>query len=198
MKIDEEKIISLLKQGDNSAYKYIYNHHYALLCSVAYEYVKDTFVSETIVDDLIFHLWEKRETITINTSLRAYLIRSTRNRCINYLNLEREKRETTFSAMNTTQESQAFYLESLEYPLGTLLEKELENEVMQAIENLPKETRKVFRMSRWEGKHYEQIAEELGISVNTVKYHMKNALARLSKDLSKYLIAFLLFFRFLT
>lgn len=195
MKSDEEKIIFLLKQGDNSAYKYIYDHHYNLLCSVAYEFVKDTFVSETIVDDLIFHLWEKRETITINSSLRAYLIRSTRNRCINYLNLEREKRETAFSSMNTIQEDQTLYLESLEYPLATLLEKELENEVMQAIESLPKDSRRVFQMSRWEGKQYEQIAKELGISVNTVKYHIKNALARLSKELSRYLITLLLLWK---
>lgn len=187
MKSDEEKIIFLLKQGDNSAYKYIYDHHYNLLCSVAYEFVKDTFVSETIVDDLIFHIWERRETIIISISLKAYLIRAVRNRCINYLNLEREKRELTFSSMTVEQKKQTLYSESLEYPLGTLLEQELEYEITRAIEKLPNDSRKVFLMSRWEGKRYIQIANELGISVNTVKYHIKNALARLSEDLAKRL-----------
>lgn len=191
MKNDEEKIIYLLKQGEDSAYKYLYDRHYTILCSIAYEYVKDYFVSQTIVDDLIFHIWEKRESLTINTSLRAYLVRATRNRCINHLNLEKEQRELTFSAMDRVQKDRAFYFESVEYPLATLLEQELEQEIGQAIENLPADCRKIFLMSRWEGKRYDQIAEELGISVNTVKYHMKNALARLAKDLSKYLIVLL-------
>ena len=92
-KEEELHLIHSLKSGDNQAYKYIYDHHYTLLCKIAYEFLKDDFLSETIVDDAIFHLWEIRETVNITTSLRSYLVQAVRNRCINYLNLEREKRE---------------------------------------------------------------------------------------------------------
>ncbi|MDR3262144.1 MAG: RNA polymerase sigma-70 factor, partial [Tannerella sp.] len=95
----EQKIIDLLKQGDNTAYKYVYDHYYTLLCAIAYEYLKDGFLCESMVDDLIFHLWEKRTTLEITTSLKSYLVRAIRNRCINYLKLERERREVTFSSM---------------------------------------------------------------------------------------------------
>lgn len=197
MNDEEHKIICLLKQGDNAAYKFIYDYHYLLLCAVAYEYLKDDFLAETIVDDLIFHLWEKRETIEITTSLRSYLVRAVRNRCINHLNLRKEKKEVSFSSIDPNQKDKVLYSEAFDYPLAVLLENELEEQVSQAISNLPEECRRVFRMSRLEEKKYEEIATELGISVNTVKYHIKNALTRLSNELAKYLVSlifFLLFF----
>lgn len=52
-----------------------------------------------------------------------------------------------------------------------------------------------FEKSRFEEKKYEEISQELGISINTVKYHIKNALSFLQTELSKYLIALILFFR---
>jgi RNA polymerase sigma-70 factor (ECF subfamily) len=187
MKSDEQEIIRLLKLGDNSAYKYIYDHHYKLLCAIAFEYLKDDFSAQTTVDDLIVHLWEKRESIKITTSLRSYLVRAVRNRCINYLQLEREQREVTFSSIAPHEYESIHSSEAFDHPLATLLAKELEDKIMFAIENLPEECRKVFKMSRFEDKRYEDISCELSISVNTVKYHIKNALARLNNDLSELL-----------
>lgn len=188
---DEKRLVHSLKKGDNQAYKYIYDNHYTLLCKIAYEFLKDDFLAETIVDDIIFHLWEKRETIEITFSVRSYLVQAVRNRSINYLNLEREKREVRFSVINEQNEWQNSVFLSDDYPLATLLEKELEQEIQNAINRLPEECRNVFNKSRFENKRYEEIAKELGISTNTVKYHIKNAIARLNNDLQEYLILFL-------
>ncbi|MDR1455632.1 MAG: RNA polymerase sigma-70 factor [Tannerella sp.] len=187
MRHEEQQIIRLLKEGDDKAYQYLYDRYYTLLCAVAYEFLGDTFLSENIVDELIFHLWEKRKTLEITASLRSYLIRAVRNRCINALQLERERREITFSSMNTDEYETTFSSESGDYPLAVLLENELEDKIRQAIENLPPDSRRVFRMSRLENKPYGQIAEEAGISVSTVKYHVKNALMRLKDELQEYL-----------
>ncbi|MDH6305816.1 RNA polymerase sigma-70 factor (ECF subfamily) [Parabacteroides sp. PF5-5] len=187
MNNEEHKIILMLKQGENAAYKYIYDHHYALLCAIANEYLQDSFLAKTIVEDLIFHLWEKRDTLTITSSLRAYLVRSVRNRSINHLNLQREKVETNFSEITPSEEIKIHTSLALDYPSAILLENELEEKINQAIENLPTETKAVFKMSRYEDKGYKQIANETGISVNTVKYHIKKALTLLKQDLSKYL-----------
>lgn len=191
---EELHLIHSLQSGDNQAYKYIYDHHYVLLCKVAYEFLKDDFLAESIVDDIIFHLWEKRETLEITTSLRSYLVQAVRNRCINYLNLEREKREVRFSVIDRQNEWIDSVFTSDDYPLARLLEDELEQEIKNAIERLPDECRTVFKKSRFEEKRYEEIASELGISINTVKYHIKNALTRLSADLSKYLLTLILLF----
>ena len=75
-----------------------------------------------------------------------------------------------------------------------LLDAELENEIKKIIEELPKECRNVFKKSRLEEKKYAEIAHELGISINTVKYHMKSALSTLQGKLEKYLLLLLLLF----
>ena len=194
MEHTETLIVEQLKIGNEDAYQYIYDRRYALLCHVASGYVKDQFLAETIVGDTIFHLWEIRETLEISVSIRSYLVRAVRNRCINYLNSEWEKREIAFSSLMPDEITDDKMTISDSHPLGALLERELEEEIYKAIDKLPNECRRVFDKSRFEGKSYEEISQELGISVNTVKYHIKNALASLQMNLSKYLITLLLFF----
>ena len=104
------------------------------------------------------------------------------------------KREIAFSSLMPDEITDDKMMISDSHPLGTLLERELEEEIYKAIDKLPDECRRVFDKSRFEGKSYEEISQELGISVNTVKYHIKNALASLQTNLSKYLITLLLFF----
>ena len=194
MENTEKLIVEQLKNGNEDAYKYIYDYHYVLLCHVANQYLNDNFLSETIVGDVIFHLWEIRETLNITISIRSYLIKAVRNRCIDYLKSGSEKKEISFSVLVPEEMSEEKYLQSDNYPLGILLERELEHEIRMAIDKLPIECRCVFEKSRLEEKKYEEISQELGISINTVKYHIKNALSFLQTELSKYLIALILFF----
>ena len=185
MEITERIIIEQLKRGNEEAYKYLYRHHYALLCHIAREYVGDDFLAETLVGDVVFHLWEVHETLDILVSLRSYLVRAVRNHCMDYLSSKKERTEVAFSSI--PEEGEMRYLLSDDYPLGSLLEHELEEEIHHTIRNLPEVCRKVFIKSRFEGKKYEEIATELNMSVNTVKYHIKNALAFLQKRMSGYL-----------
>lgn len=194
MEQTEILIVEQLRQGREAAYKFLYDHHYLVLCHVAEQYVKDSFLSETIVSDVIFHLWEIHETLEIHTSIRSYLVQAVRNRCLNFLNSQVTKRENTLSKIGLAEMPMAQYRKTDDYPLGRLLSEELEKEVQAAIERLPQDCQKVFRMSRFQGMKYQEIALELGISVNTVKYHIKRALALLQGDLRKYLFtAFILF-----
>ena len=183
----EALLVQQLKNGEDAAYKYLYDRHYQILCHVAAQYVKDDFLAETIVGDVIFHLWEVRETIEISTSVRSYLMSCVRHRCIDYLKSQHHQYEIAQSPVGMSDFPVLQYVNDSDYPLGRLLEKELENEIMNAINRLPDECRKVFSMSRFENRKYEEIAQELKISVNTVKYHIKHALALLHEALGKYL-----------
>jgi RNA polymerase sigma-70 factor (ECF subfamily) len=187
MDYQETALIEGLKHGDNMAYRELYDIHYVLLCKIAFSFLKDDYLAQTIVDEIFIHIYEKRETLLITTSLRLYLVRSVRNRCLDYLRLKREKTEISFSQMTTTDDWLSSIASSNDYPLGALLENELELEIQQAIERLSVECRTVFEKSRFEDKNYETIAKEMSISVNTVKYHIKNALSKLREDLGKYL-----------
>ena len=193
----EALLVKQLKIGNEKAYQFLYEHHYAVLCHIAESYVGDQFAAETIVGDVIFHIWEIREKLEISVSLRKYLMQAVRNRCLNYLNAEREKKEIAFSTLS----EEDLLVENLvldeSHPLGILLEHELEEEIQMAVNQLPEECRRVFVKSRFDGKSYEEISSDLNISVNTVKYHIKNALAMLHKKLGRYLISLFYFFFFL-
>jgi RNA polymerase sigma-70 factor (ECF subfamily) len=185
--MQEQLLLQKLKLGDENAFRFVFDTHYGLLCSIASEFLKDDFLAETIVGDVILYLWEKRSTIEIQTSLRAYLVKSVRNKCLNYQQLQYVVKETRFPAQEDFLNGHSKFLVNDNHPLATLLEKELENKIEQSINDLSDECRKVFQMSRFENKKYEDIAQELSISVNTVKYHVKNALAKLRADLSQYI-----------
>lgn len=176
--------------GNDLAYRYLYDNHYVALCHVANEYVHDHFTAETIVDDAIFHLWEIRDKLNIATSLRSYLLKAVRNRCLNHL----EANKKNVSISSELEESKGAFFINDAHPLGSLLDKELEEEISAAINRLPEDTRRVFEMSKFDGKKYEEIAAELGISVNTVKYHIKKSLSSLRNDLSKYLFLMIMMF----
>lgn len=187
MESTEVLLVQQLKNGVEAAYKCLYDQHYQILCHVAAQYVKDDFLAETIVGDVIFHLWEVRETIEIKTGLRSYLMASVRHRCMDYLKSQHYQHEISQSNASLRDFPVLQYVKDDDYPLGRLLEKELEGEIMNAINRLPDECRRVFNMSRFENRKYEEIANELKISVNTVKYHIKHALALLHEELGKYL-----------
>lgn len=185
----EKQLIENLRRGDESAFRCIYDRHYESLCRFADLFLHDTALAEEIVDDAIFYLWEHRTEVEIVYSLRAYLMKSVRNRCLNELNSLSHREELRFSSFSLPENVE--FLDTLfiekEHPLGYLLEQELEDELVRSIEALPEECRTVFKKSRFEQKKYEEIAQELNISVNTVKYHIKNALAFLQKRMSGYL-----------
>ena len=187
MEQTELLIVKQLKEGKERAYKFLYDQHYQILCHVAAQYVKDDFLAETIVGDVIFHIWEIRETLELTTSIRSYLMTSVRNRCLDYLKSQYNQKEQAMSSSGLQDFPVFNYIKGDDYPLGRLLEQELEDEIMKAIGRLPEECRQVFKLSRFEEKQYSEIATELGISVNTVKYHIKRALALLHEDLAKYM-----------
>ena len=190
MENPEILLLNLLRRGDESAYKYLYDNHYVPLCHVAYQYVNDIYLAETLVQDVIIHLWNHRESLEIKTSLRAYLIKATKNRCLDYFNMEHVRRETPFSQVMPEDR----FIHTENYPLGHLLSCELEKEIKIAIKNLPSASRTVFYKSRFEGKSYEDIALELGISINTVKYHIKKSISLLRLSLIKYLMSLIILY----
>lgn len=179
-------IILGLKNGHEDAYKYLYDEYYNKLCRLANLYIHDTFVSENLVGDLMFYLWENKEKLVIRDSLNAYLFASIRNRCYNYLNQAHVQRESSITQIQENNLIFSIHSET-DMPIGILIEKELQDKIDMSIDRLPPQTKKVFKLKRLEDLSYEEIALQLNISVNTVRYHIKAALKNLRDELSDYL-----------
>lgn len=190
MEYYEEQIIEGVKEGDDSAFRHLYDIYYHRLFCIARQYLQDEFLAETIVSDVFFHLWETRKTLDIRISLNAYLIRMVRNFSLNYLQKNYVEKEVSLNGIDLS--SPLLFL-SEDYPLGRLMEKELIEKVHEEINRLPKETRQVFILSRLEELKHEEIATQLGVSINTVKYHIKQALSILRARLKDYIIVLLAF-----
>lgn len=188
----EKYIIRGLKNRDEQAYKFLFDHHYAPLCSLAEMLVVDPYTAETIVGDLFYHLWEMGPHLEIRGGLRPYLATAVKNRCRNYLAQNVVRREELHQP--DLFGTGILDIVSQESPSARLLQEELDKEIRAAIQALPEKTRTVFAKSRLEGKNYAEIARECGISVHTVKYHMGRALKELFRQLEPYLALFLIFF----
>ena len=181
-----DSLADALKRGEEQAYRQLYDRYYSLLCLLACQYVRDHFLAESLVGDVICHIWENRKTLQIHTSLNAYLVRAVQNKCANYLEHLRVRRQAEQELTKQFAERQQDYISDYDYPLAKLMVLELEKSLVKAVESLPAECREVFRLSRMEERSYSEIAEQLGISVNTVKYHMKNALSQLREKLKDH------------
>jgi RNA polymerase sigma-70 factor (ECF subfamily) len=137
-------------------------------------------VAEEIVQEVFIKLWERREELEFNSSVKSYLFRAVHNTSLNYLRHLKVREEHRQYAEERHQ------LLSMEYSDG-LEEKELENRIWDAIGRLPEQCARIFQMSRFEGLKYREIADKLGISPKTVEVQMGKALRRLREDLKDYL-----------
>ncbi len=182
----EDIVLNQLKSGDEKGYHYLFTNYYAQLCRIANFYIGDPYIAENLVEDLISHLWEHRLKLEIKSSLRGYLFTAIHNRCRNHIKQASKTYETNFSVFSDRMTDFAF--PSLESSgLVTLVGQELDEKIKDCVNNLPDQCRTVFCLSRYENLKYKEISSTIGISVNTVQYHIKNALATLRVELREYL-----------
>lgn len=181
MDILNQTIINGIRKGDICSFEKLYEQYYSYLCTTAEHIVRNSSDAEEIVSDVFIKLWNIREKLEITTSIKAYLIRAVRNTALNHL--ESSKLSDSISISDL----QLLALDS-DYPLGRLYEKEILETLNQGIKTLPESCREIFLLSRNEDLKYSDIAEKLGISVNTVKTQMKIALSRLRETLKAYLV----------
>ena len=183
----ERKMIDALQAGKASAWRELFDQHYAVLCKAAAQWVGDDCAAESIVSDVMVKVWNIRTRLDVHGSLRAYLMRAVRNACINYLSSMRVRNERAVLDEDIANAEKFMEVADSDGPLGQLLYRELEGEVRKVISRMPIETRQVFRMSPFDGLANAEIAKLLGISVNTVKYHNRRALQFLREGLAPYL-----------
>ncbi len=132
--------------------------------------------AEEVTQEVFVKFWEKCDTLSPDSSIKSYLYRSVHNSCLNALKHEKVKdsyRQYMIQFMESSSES----LLETEDP------DELRNRIMKEIDSLPPRCSEIFKLSRFEGLKYQEIAEHLGISVKTVEVQMGKALKVLREKL---------------
>ena len=175
----ERKLQERIRAGDESAFDTLFRSHYAHLVRMAESVVRERALAEEVAQEVMLELWRRRETLRVEQTFRAYLLRSTRNRALNQIRHQRVvAREAAIAAIDSPSAPSVE-----EEMLGT----ELEQAVRAAIDALPEKCREVFQLSREHGLRYAEIASTLEISVKTVEKRMGQALAELRDRLEQWL-----------
>ena len=175
----ERQLQERIRAGDESAFDTVFRSHYADLVRMAESVVRERALAEEVAQEVMLELWRRRESLHVEQTFRAYLVRSTRNRALNHVRHQRVvEREAAIAAIN---------LQSSPSAEDEMLGSELEQAVRAAIDGLPEKIREVFQLSRDHGVKYSEIAGTLEISVKTVEKRMGQALAQLRERLEEWL-----------
>ncbi len=187
MNLNDTYILEGLKRGDRLIFNLVFKSYYPALCAFARDYVRSDDIAEEITQELFLYLWENHSKIHIKSSLRSYLFRSIHNRCLNYF---RDHYPSASKRARLKQLESHIELLNLEIP-ETIFDKafseQAEMELETAIESLPEQCKKIFRMNRDEKLSYPEIAGLLDISLSTVKTQMSRAMQKLAEKMEKYL-----------
>lgn len=180
----DEKVLALLKEGQESAFDCLYMRYRNKLVSAAYARVKSKEQAEEIVQDVFVDLWQKRTTLVIHHTFSAYVFTAVKYKVLDHIARLRVKDRYV-------QELEKFSEAALNVTELEVDFNELDYHLNKSINSLPEKCREVFRMSRFEHYTVNEIADKLNVSPDTAKYHIAHALKTLRQSLRHlYLLYF--------
>jgi RNA polymerase sigma-70 factor (family 1) len=171
----DKELLAQVAEGSEDAFRLLFEryrgklYHYILTITESSEAAEDT------VHDVFLKLWMGREKLQGIENLHSYLYRMSHNHAVT--GLRRMAKETLILAELKKE------VEPIA-DVDPVSQKEIRKSIQRAVDQLSPQQRKVFLHSREDGMRHEQIAEELGISVNTVRTHLAKALEFLRAELS--------------
>jgi RNA polymerase sigma-70 factor (family 1) len=165
---DEKLLLIQLRNGNERAFNYFYERHSLIIYRKIKKMVKVDTLADELMQDVFVRLWDKRHLIDPEKSLKAYLFLIAQNMVYDfYRKLGREER--------LQSEVAATFSELYQHTEEEVILKETTAILNEAIEHLPAQQKLVFRMCKLEGKSYQQVSEELGISTSTINQHIVRA-----------------------
>jgi len=185
----EKELVKKLKEGDSFAFEVLFYKYRNKVKGFAVKLVPAQVDPEEIVQEVFVKLWLKKEAIDPAKDFQSYLFSITKHLVLDHLK----------SAVN-----RKLYFVGEHFQQDLLIDEGQENapqedaeeKLQRLIDEIPERRREIFRLSRFEGLSYKQIAERLNISENTVDSQIRNALAFLRKEFRKFIVlAFLYFFQ---
>jgi RNA polymerase sigma-70 factor, ECF subfamily len=182
----KDQLAMRIKLGDEQAFELFFRKYNIRLCSFANKFLDNPEEAQEVVQDMFVKIWESRNELDPESSLKSYIFKIVQNLSIN--RLRRRKVESKYLEIY-----RLVYIENKEFTVHeSLLATELEAHIIHSIKKLPSECRKIFELSRSEGLKYREIADTLNISVKTVETQMSKALRSLRLELTDYITLMLI------
>ncbi len=179
MNLKDTRIVNKIRKGDISTFESLFHEFYPGMCSYAESLVSKPDIAEEVVQEVFFNIWKNKNSFKIVVSLKTYLFRSVFNNSMLYLrNRKRERKlNENWTEFQPVQRNEI--TEEMEA-------REMNALISFTLHSLPERTQEIFRLSRFEGLKYKEIAEKLSISVKTVEANMGKALKALKISIEEY------------
>ena len=182
-KNEDVTLFLLIKQRDKDAFSVVYQKYHAYLYALALRYLKNTALAEDAVQHVFVKLWETSKNIDIDINLKNYLYTMTKNYILNQFRNNRK-----IISLNYTTAQQDFVAND---DINLNLEEiEISELLYKGIDLLPSQKKSVCRKKIEENKTNQQIADEMKISVHTVKSHYQEAVKLLREYFNKIKMMF--------
>lgn len=172
----ERDYFSRMQQGDKCAFEYFFKTYVDMLYAYAMGFCRDQDVAEDLVQEAFVRFWTMREKLSYSESIYGYLQRTVRNICINQKVRERVE-EKYRQAVLHSDEDEFCWEDDDEL-------EELRRQLLEAIDRLPEKCREIFILSCVEGLKYQEVADQLRVSINTVKTQVRFGYKKLRSDLN--------------
>ena len=176
--IEDNQLFQAVKEGDKKEFDTLFLRYYPMICAYAKQFV-DLEDGKEIVQDVMVWFWENKEMQTFDTSLKNYLFKSVRNRCLTLTNRNEIKQRI--------QKKLQVHMEQLYEDPDFYIVEELAGKIETAIMRLPESYREAFELNRFQNMTYNEIAFKLGLSPKTIDYKIQQALKILRHELKEYL-----------
>lgn len=163
---DDIAILNALKQGDYSAYDQLFKKYYKLLLANAYLVLQDEQSADDVVQVFFIDIWEKKLYLKMEGEIKGYLFRSVYNRSLNHAKQRSGEQQRKLNYQRDQQEQED----------GHADRTDIQQQLQHALKDFPGQRRQAFTLVYLEDKKYQEAADEMSVSVNSLKTHLKIAL----------------------
>jgi len=174
----DKSLLPEFKRGNTHAFRVVYDMFFPSLCFFAKRLVDNDGEGEDIAADSFVKLLNRHDSFDTLPNIKAFLYITTRNACLNYLRYT-QRQHSSKRELNRLQEK------TDEHALSHMVHAEVLREVEFEIEQLPNRCREIFKLIYYERRSADDIAELLGISINTVWVQRAKAIQLIRTNLLK-------------
>ncbi|PIA81065.1 hypothetical protein BFR04_15285 [Gaetbulibacter sp. 4G1] len=176
-------ILEEIRKQNRRVFKNFFDKHYKELVVYANGYLFDLDSSEDIVQEVFIYIWENADKIKIKSSLKGYLLAMVRNRCFNFLKSIKITDDYEFLEFNINLITEHVFDSVTDED-----KKIVYHQILKIVDTLPDKMQQIVKLKFLHNYKYSEIAEELGVSINTVKTQLKRAKLRITELVTSILI----------
>jgi RNA polymerase sigma-70 factor (ECF subfamily) len=183
----EPRLLKGLKQGNHDCFRKLFEQYSKPLYRFSLSYLKSNEVAEDLIQEVFIKIWNKRKDIDTNKSFQSYLFTIALNSIRKYFNKLAEANQLKHDIIVSFSKNQAAFEEQENF-------EDYLCKLDALIQQMPVKRKEIFIGKKLEGKSQKELAEEFGITVKTVEYHITEAMKFLKGEFEKFRLGGMVFF----